>query len=42
MRIDDALLEKLGTYFVYHNIHEKYGVTFEHFIQMHVGNVDHG
>ena len=33
MRIDDEILDKLGIYFVYHNVYEKYGVTFESFVE---------
>lgn len=30
----DELLDKLGTYFVYFRIRERYGITFERFVQM--------
>lgn len=30
--MNDEILEKLGVYFVYHNIHERYGITFETFV----------
>lgn len=30
----DELLDKLGTYFVYFRIRERYGITFEHFVRM--------
>lgn len=30
--MNDEMLERLGTYFVYHNILERYGMTFEQFI----------
>ena len=32
MRIDDELLDKLGVYFVYHDVHARYGITFESFV----------
>lgn len=32
MRIDDELLDKLGTYFVYHKVFDRYGMTFESFV----------
>lgn len=32
MKINDELLEKLGTYFVYHEVYDKYGLTFESFV----------
>jgi hypothetical protein len=32
MKINDELLEKLGTYFVYHGVYDKYGLTFESFV----------
>lgn len=32
MRINDELLDKLGVYFVYHQINERYGITFEIFV----------
>jgi len=31
--MNDNRLEKLGTYFVYHQIKERYGITFERFVQ---------
>lgn len=33
MKINDELLEKLGTYFVYHDLHRRYGITFEKFVE---------
>lgn len=33
MRIDDDILERLGVYFVYHEIYERYGIPFEVFIE---------
>ena len=30
--MNDKLLENLGTYFVYHQLREKYGWTFEEFV----------
>lgn len=33
MRINDDLLERLGMYFVYHDVHTKYNVTFEIFVE---------
>lgn len=32
LRINDETLEKLGVYFVYHRLHERYGITFEIFV----------
>lgn len=32
MKINDELLEKLGIYFVYHDIYNRYGITFESFV----------
>lgn len=32
MKINDELLEKLGTYFVYHKVYDTYGLTFEIFV----------
>lgn len=32
IQLDDRLLESLGTYFVYHKIHETHLITFEQFI----------
>lgn len=32
MKIDDELLDRLGVYFVYHNVHENYGISFETFV----------
>lgn len=33
MKINDELLEKLGVYFVYHDIYNRYGITFERFVE---------
>lgn len=32
MKINDELLDKLGIYFVYHEVYNKYGITFESFV----------
>lgn len=32
MKIDDVMLDKLGVYFVYHDIYNRYGITFETFV----------
>ena len=32
MRVNDDMLERLGVYFVYHNLYERYGITFESFV----------
>ncbi|MGE7021177.1 hypothetical protein [Solibacillus cecembensis] len=32
MRINDEMLDKLGTYFVYHEVYNRYGITFESFV----------
>jgi hypothetical protein len=31
--MDDLLLDRLGTYFVHHDILNRYGVTFENYIR---------
>lgn len=33
MKIDDDILERLGVYFVYHEIYERYGISFESFVE---------
>lgn len=33
MKIDDVVLEKLGVYFVYHDIYNRYGIHFETFVE---------
>ena len=33
MRIDEGLLDKLGVYFVHHDVHARYGITFESFVE---------
>lgn len=30
--MNDEMLERLGTYFVYHDVYNKTGVTFESFV----------
>ncbi|MER1957909.1 MAG: hypothetical protein ABS942_11040 [Solibacillus sp.] len=30
--MNDELLDRLGVYFVYHDVYNKYGITFESFI----------
>lgn len=35
MKINDELLERLGTYFVYHEVYERYGISFETFVDRH-------
>lgn len=37
----DELIEKLGTYFVYHKLREKYGWTFEQFVEKWKSGVWH-
>lgn len=32
MKINDEILNRLGVYFVYHNVYENYGITFEIFV----------
>lgn len=32
MKVDDEILDKLGVYFVYHDIYNRYGITFETFV----------
>lgn len=34
MRRSDEQIERLGTYFVSLNIFEKYGITFDRFVQL--------
>lgn len=29
MKINDEMLDRLGTYFVYHAVYDNYGITFE-------------
>ena len=38
--MNDEHLEKLGTYFVYHNIHDRFNVTFEQFLRLHAAGVN--
>lgn len=33
MKIDDEILDKLGVYFVYHDLYNRYGITFETFVK---------
>lgn len=33
IKIDDELLDRLGVYFVYHHVYEKYGIPFEVFVE---------
>ncbi|MEO4052358.1 hypothetical protein [Solibacillus sp. CAU 1738] len=39
MKIDDEMLEKLGTYFVYHEVYSRYGITFETFVDRWVRGI---
>ncbi|MFL0505110.1 hypothetical protein ACH0B5_05110 [Ureibacillus sp. 179-F W5.1 NHS] len=32
MKIDDDILERLGIYFVYHDIYNRFGISFETFV----------
>lgn len=32
MKINDELLDRLGIYFVYHEVYNRYGITFEVFV----------
>ena len=41
MQITDELLEKLGNYFVYYEIHETTGVTFEAFVRRYIAGADY-
>lgn len=41
MRIDDELLDRLGTYFDYHKIYEKTGVTFETFVKRYMAGTEY-
>lgn len=33
MRISDELLDRLGLYFVYHEVYTKTGITFEELVE---------
>ena len=33
IHLEDRLIESLGQYFVYHKIRERYGLSFEQFIE---------
>ncbi|MCR8853148.1 hypothetical protein [Lysinibacillus fusiformis] len=33
MKINDEILDRLGTYFVYHAVYDNYGITFENFVE---------
>lgn len=35
MKINDELLDRLGIYFVYHKVYERYGIAFETFVDRH-------
>ncbi|MED3660711.1 hypothetical protein P4476_02255 [Ureibacillus terrenus] len=39
MKINDELLEKLGVYFVYHDIYNRYGIPFETFVERWVRGI---
>ncbi len=39
MRVSDEILDKLGIYFVYHQVHERYGITFESFVDRWVRGI---
>lgn len=30
--MNDEMLDRLGVYFVYHDVYNKYGITFENFV----------
>lgn len=32
--MSDERLDKLGNYFIYHQIHPRYGITFERFVHL--------
>ena len=32
LAVNDEMLDRLGTYFVYHNVYNRYGITFESFV----------
>lgn len=38
--MNDEQLEKLGAYFVYHNILDRFNVTFEQFLRLHAAGVN--
>lgn len=41
MKIEDDLLEKLGVFFVYHDLYNRYGITFENFVYRYLrGNLE--
>ena len=33
LKVNDEMLERLGIYFVYHEVHTRYGITFELFVE---------
>ncbi|MCS1391905.1 MULTISPECIES: hypothetical protein [Lysinibacillus] len=33
VKINDEMLDRLGTYFVYHAVYDNYGITFENFVE---------
>ena len=35
-RVPDDLLERLGTYFTYFDIQQRYGITFERFVHLNM------
>ncbi|WP_332647022.1 hypothetical protein [Lysinibacillus sp. 54212] len=39
MKIDDEMLDKLGVYFVYHEVYDRYGITFESFVERWVRGI---
>ena len=34
VKINDEMLDRLGTYFVYHAVYDNYGITFENFVSV--------
>lgn len=39
IKINDEMLDRLGVYFVYHNVYETYGITFETFVDRWVRGI---
>lgn len=38
MRMEEWLLDQLGVYFTYHNINQRFGLTFEKYCGMYINN----
>ncbi|MED3799974.1 MULTISPECIES: hypothetical protein [Lysinibacillus] len=40
MGIEEQQLDRLGTYFVYFQIYERFGLTFENFVSRYIQDAD--